>query len=147
MRNFARARTLLSCCLLALSMAACASGPTFSEMSGKIPTLDGGNGRIYVYRTTALGAALQPSVKVNGEVVGDAVPRGFFYVDRPAGSYKITTSTEVERNLSLTLDSGQTRYVRLGISIGFLVGHVYPELVDDAEGQKDIADLHYTGKK
>jgi hypothetical protein len=132
--------------LLALLLAACASGPQFSQMQGSLPALSADNGRIFVYRSTVLGAAIQPSVKINGDVVGSAVPRGFFYVDRPPGDYEITTITEVTRTLSLHLEAGQTRYVRLGISIGFFVGHVYPELVDDAAGAAEIQELHYIGK-
>jgi hypothetical protein len=142
-KRIAKSGAFFACCL---TLAACASGPSFSEMSSKIPNLAADGGRIYIYRTTVLGAAVQPSVKVNGDVVGSAVPQGFFYVDRPPGSYKITTSTEVDRDLSLTLEAAQTRYVRLGISIGFFVGHVYPELVDNAEGQSDVSTLHYTGQ-
>ncbi len=70
---------------------------------------------------------------------------GFFYVDRKPGNYEITTTTEVERKLSLTLDSGQVRYARLNLSMGFVVGHVYAELVDNNEAAKDMADLRYTG--
>ena len=103
-------------------------------------------GRIYIYRTSILGAAIQPDVKVNGDVVGSAVPNGFFYVDLKPGNHEIVTSTEVDRKLSLSLEKGETRYVRLNISMGFFVGHVYPELVDPEEGRKEIQDLHYTGK-
>ena len=131
--------------LLLLLVAACASGPQFSQMQSSLPALSADNGRIFVYRATALGAAIQPSVKINGDVVGSAVPHGFFYVDRPPGDYEITTITEVTRTLSLHLDAGQNRYVRLGISIGFFVGHVYPELVDDATGASEIQDMHYIG--
>lgn len=133
-------------CLLLLVLAACAGGPQFDQVQSGFPPLAPGMGRIYIYRTTVMGAAIQPSVKLDGETVGDAAPNGFFYVDRPAGTHQISTSTEVTRVLSLTLESGQVRYVRLGISFGFLVGHVYPELVDDSEGMKEIKDLHYTGK-
>ncbi len=131
--------------ILLLLLAACASGPQFSQMEGSLPALSADNGRIFVYRSTVLGAAIQPSVKINGDVVGSAVPRGFFYVDRSPGDYEITTVTEVTRTLSLHLDAGQTRYVRLGISMGFFVGHVYPELVDDAVGASEIKELHYIG--
>jgi len=79
-------------------------------------------------------------------VVGKAVPNGFFYVDRSPGNYQMVTSTEVERKLSLTLDKGQTRFVRLNISVGFFVGHVYPELVDNEVGQKEIQNCRYIGK-
>jgi hypothetical protein len=129
-----------------LLLGACASGPQFSQMQNSMPAVAGDNGRIFVYRSTVLGAAIQPSVKINGDVVGSAVPRGFFYVDRSPGDYEIATITEVTRTLSLHLDAGQTRYVRLGISMGFFVGHVYPELVDDAVGASEIKELHYIGK-
>lgn len=132
--------------IMALALGACASGPTYSSMQGSIPSLAADKGRIFIYRTAVIGAAVQPDVRVNGEVVGSAVPQGFFYVDRPAGNYTITTATEVERSLSVTLAQGQMRYVRLAISLGLFAGHVSPELVDDAEGAKDISDLHYTGK-
>ncbi len=89
--------------------------------------------------------AVQPSVKVNDVVVGSAVPHGFMYIDRPAGDYTISTTTEVTRTLSLTLAPSQVRYVRLAIGIGFFVGHVYPELVDNTEGADDIADCHLIG--
>ena len=75
-----------------------------------------------------------------------ATPNGYFYVDRKPGTYEITTTTEVERKLSLTLDKDQMRYVRLGISMGFFVGHVYPELVDTDVGLKELQDCRYTGK-
>ena len=100
---------------------------------------------MYFYRTTALGAGVQPAVKLNGEKIGTAKPQGFFYADRPAGNYEIETSTEVKRRLSLTLDKSQTRYVRLNMAMGFFVGHVYPELVDDQTGEKEIRGCKYTG--
>ena len=93
-----------------------------------------------------MGAAIQPSVKINGEKVGDAAPQGFFYADRPAGTYQVSISTEVTRTLSLTLEPGQTRYVRIELAWGFFVGHVYPELVEDSVGIAEIKDCHYTGK-
>ena len=89
--------------------------------------------------------AVQPEVKINGEVVGKATPNGYFYVDRKPGTYEVTTTTEVERKLSLNLDKDQTRFVRLNISLGFVVGHVYPELVDNNVGEKELQDCHYTG--
>jgi hypothetical protein len=115
-------------------------------METTIPNLPANMGRIYIYRSTTIGLAVQPDVKVNGEVVGRAEPDGFLYVDDPAGDYTITTSTEVSRSLTLALKSGETRYVKLDIGVGFFVAHVYPELVDNSTGEKDIASLHYMGQ-
>ena len=123
----------------------CATGPKFSEASSTLPPLAPDKGRLFIYRTTILGAAIQPDVRVNGDVVGSAKPKGFFIVDRPAGQYQVSSSTEVTRNLSLTLANGQTRYVRLDISMGFLVAHVFPKLVEAAEGEKELAGCSFTG--
>ena len=128
-----------------LLLTACASGPKYSEVASGFASLDPEQGRIYIYRPSSFGAAVRPAVKLNGEVVGEAISYGFFYVDRAPGEYTIMTSTEVDRSLSFTLRAGQTRYVRLGISIGFVVGHVYPELVKNTVGEEEIRKLSYTG--
>ena len=128
-------------------MPGCASGPKYSEMKASFPAVPQENGRIFFYRTALLGAAVQPAVAVNGKEVGTAQPEGFFYVDRPAGNYTVETSTEVERRLSLTLETNQTRYVRLNISMGFFIGHVYPELIENTVGESEISDCHYTGSR
>jgi len=140
-----RARTVMVIIASGLLAACATSGPKFSEMAPAMSPVNSDMGRIYFYRTTVLGAAVQPAVRLNGAVVGKAVPDGFFYVDSPPGNYQVATETEVERKLTFTLESGQVRYVRLNISMGFFVGHVYGELVDEAKGQREIADLHYTG--
>ncbi len=133
--------------LLALLIGGCAtSGPKFTEFAPNMSTMAPDTGRIYIYRPSSFGAAVRPDVKLNGEVIGEAVSWGFFYVDRKPGNYEILTSTEVDRKLSLTLDKGQSRYVRLNISIGFFVGHVYPELVDNDVGEKEIQDCRFTGQ-
>jgi hypothetical protein len=137
---------ILTIVFVAFLFSGCAtSGPKFSELRTSMPELAADTGRIYIYRTTVMGAAVQPKVVVNGEEVGKAVPKGFFYLDGPTGNYEIKTSTEVKRKLSLTLEGGQTRYVRLNISMGFLVGHVYPELVENEVGESEIQKCRYTG--
>ena len=132
---------------LTILLAGCAtSGPKFMEMGDTISSMKPDTGRIYIYRTAILGAAIQPKVVINGEAVGKAVPKGFFYIDGKPGNYEILTSTEVDRKLSLTLEKGQVRFVRLNISMGFFVGHVYPVLVENETGEKEIQNLRYIGK-
>jgi hypothetical protein len=130
-----------------IALAGCASGPKYSDISSGIQPVDEEIGRIYIYRKAVLGAAVQPAVKLNGEVIGTAVPQGFFFVDRPPGDYEVMTSREVDRSLSFTLDAGETRYVRLNIAMGFFVGHVYPELVEPAVGRREILSCKYTGSQ
>jgi Protein of unknown function (DUF2846) len=130
---------------LAWALAGCATGPKFHEVESNIGAMPQGKARIYFYRTTAMGAAVQPSVKLNGTVVGAAEPKGVFFVDRDPGDMEVSTSTEVERKLTFTVAAGETRYVRLGMHMGFFVGHVIPELVDEKEAKEDIAGLAFTG--
>jgi hypothetical protein len=139
-------RAIVLAAAAALMLTGCAtSGPKFSEMSATMAAAKLDTGRIYFYRTALIGAAVQPEVRLNGEKVGKAVPNGFFYVDRPAGNYQVVTETEVEKKLTFTLDAGQVRYVRLNISMGFWVGHVYGELMDEGEAKSEIASTRYIG--
>jgi hypothetical protein len=132
--------------IIALVAGCATGGPKYKEMSQGLTTPQPGTERIWFYRTAVLGAAVQPKVKLNGEVVGSAVPGGFFYVDRSPGDYTVTTATELEKKLTFTLEQGQPRYVRLDISIGFFVGHVYAVLVDEEKAKEEMESTIYTGK-
>ncbi|HEX3797168.1 MAG TPA: DUF2846 domain-containing protein [Verrucomicrobiae bacterium] len=143
MKNIRLVLLLLATVIL---VAGCAGGPQYSALHSTEGPIPPGDGRIYVYRKAVLGAAVQPAVKVNDETVGNAVPQGYFFIDRPAGNYKISTTTEVTRSASLVLEPGQERYVRLNMAMGFFVGHVWPELIENEKAEKDIKDCHFTGK-
>ncbi len=144
MKNITRRVAVVACAAL---LAACASGPKHAEVQSSIPALKATEGRLYLYRSgSLLGAAIQPNILVNGKVAGESKPGGFFFVDLPPGPVEVSASTEVEKKLTLTLDAGQTRYVRTSVGFGLMVGRVYPELVDNAQGAKEIAETSYIGK-
>lgn len=132
--------------LIALLLAACASGPRYTDVASKFPTLAADHGRIWFYRSgTMFGAGIQPDVMLNGARVGDSTPGGFFFIDRPAGNFEVLLSTEVERKVTFTLAPKEERYVRMTVGLGVIVYRVYPELVDPAEALKEIVELSYTG--
>jgi hypothetical protein len=121
-----------------------ASAAAQGSSAGAHPPPPAGEGRIYFYRETWHALSVQPDITVNGEVVGKALPNTYFYVDRKPGSYEIATTAEPDRKFTLTLASGQTRYVSLEFTVSwFLVAHINPEPVDDATGVKGMAGLHY----
>jgi hypothetical protein len=123
-----------------LMTSGCASGIKFQDAKASIPELNPESGRFYFYRANSpIGAAIQPKIYLNYSVVGKAIPGGFFYLDKEPGNYQIRTSTEVTRTLSITLDPGQTRYVKFDVSIGALVAHVSPILVDTEKAQNQIS--------
>jgi len=64
----------------ALLLTACASGPKFADVKSSIPPLAEDKARIYFYRPGSMGgAAVQPSILLNGEKVGNSKPGGFFH--------------------------------------------------------------------
>ena len=98
--------------------AGCASGPKFDTVATSLPPVPGGKARIFIYRSSSLGAAIQPDVRLNGAVVGKAEPNGVFYVDRDPGNMEVITGSEVNRKLTFTAGAGETRYVKLGVGLG-----------------------------
>ena len=136
---------IIAAMCLVSTLAGCASGPKFHTVESSLGAIPQGKARIYFYRSTTMGAAVQPSIKLNGAVVGSAEPKGVFFVDRDPGDMEVSTSTEVERKLTFTMGPGETRYVRLKMHMGLLVGHVIPELVDEQEAKEDISGLAFTG--
>ena len=133
---------LLAVVLVAVGLGGCATGGgPYKQEEAKIPAVAAGNGRVWVYRDSSLGFAIQPSVTLNGAVIGTAVPNAVFFVDRPKGNYEVATSTEVEKKASFTLETGEVKYVRLNPTFGLLVGRIVPELVDADTAKKAIIDL------
>jgi hypothetical protein len=139
-------RTLVLATGAALIATGCASGPGFKETSASLPTLSADKGRVYFFRSGSFaGAAIQPEIHLNGQVVGRSKPGGFFYLDEPPGAYTVSTSTEVEETVDFTLHAGETRYVRTSVSMGLFVGHITPTLEDPQTAPKQLEDLKYTG--
>ena len=129
-------------------LSACATGPKYEEVHATFPDISPNNGRVFFYRKAVMfGDAIQPVVKMNGQIVGSAQPNGFFFADRPAGDMEVLTSTEVDERLTFTLDEGEVRYVKLSIQMGFLVGRIIPSLVGEQEGKSALVGLSYTGSR
>lgn len=131
---------------LAIVLSGCATGIKQRDMAASIPTLRADKGRIYFFRSASmLGAALQPDVMLDGVKVGESKPGGFFFVDDTPGNHEVTTTTEVEKKLTFTLDKGETKYVKTSIGLGIVVGRVIPELVSASEAEAELPDLSFTG--
>src|SRR5262245_5793226 len=90
-------------CALTLLAGCATGGARYADVNVAAPKLAADRGRIYFYRTSILGFAIQPEIKLNGESVGSAAPGGFFFVDRPRGNYVASSTTEVESKLPFAL--------------------------------------------
>ena len=129
-------------------LAACATpvGTDYTAMSVSLPAPKPGEGRVFFYTPkVGFGADVQPEIRLNGAVVGFAVPSGFFYVDRPAGRYEATGKTAADGRVDFPLAAGEARYVRAFAPSAFSVNAVHFLLVPATEGQADMASLVYSG--
>ena len=123
----------------------CASGPKYSETASTMPALGPGQGRIFFYRSSSmLGAAVQPEVRLNGQVVGKSVPGGYFFIDRPAGSYVASASTETEKTASFTLDAGETKYLKTTPTFGVVIGRIEITIESAAAAKAELPSLSNT---
>ncbi len=122
-----------------------ATGPRFSEVQEGFPAIKAGHGRVMVYRTGGLGPAIQPDVRLNGEVIGKMQPEGFFFVDRPVGRYTVSARTEIETSLDVELTDGLTVYVEGMITMGLFVGQPRFSLQSETTARGKLTALAYTG--
>src|SRR5258708_8438190 len=100
---------LLAAGCLALLAAGCASGPKYSAYRPTLACAPGGSGRIWFYRPSALGAAVQPAVKLDGQPVGNAVPHGYFHVEAQPGPHEVSTTTEWTHKTMITVTTNSQR--------------------------------------
>jgi hypothetical protein len=130
-----------------VSAASASDATTFAVLHASEPLIPAGQGRFYFYREGGLmGVALQPSVMIDGVSAGArAKPGDYFYVDRPAGTYEISTETEKKEAVSATIAAGQSMYVRFDVSMGLFVGHISPSIIDPQQALKEIADCDFHG--
>lgn len=127
---------------LAIFVVGCASGPKFSDYRSTVSPPEEGYGRIWFYRPSAFGAAVQPAINLDNRTVGNAVPHGFFHVETPPGAYTVSATTEWTHQISINVTTNEESYVRLNMMIGLFVGHVIPEEVPESQAIKEMQDLH-----
>ena len=105
-----------------------------------------GMARVVVYRPGIFGTAIQPAVSIDNVEKGKCQPKGAFSADVTAGNHMVSATTEVRRETMVTVQPGQTAYVRCGIGMGLLVGQPRLEVVPEATGKSESAPLPFTGK-
>ena len=132
--------------LLTCALSGCASAPAYEEIADRIPPVPVHCGRIYFYRPSLLGTHLRPSVSLNGEVVGESVAGGFFFVDEAAGDYEVGVFSGREPKWRLRLDEGQTRYVEISITVEGFDAYPVARLVGPAVGEAALHELRFTGR-
>ena len=140
--------SLLVCALPLLALGGgCASGVKFAEYRATVPPPAEGYARIWFYRPSAFGAAVQPAVKLDDQQVGRAVPHGFFHVETPPGTHEVSTATEWKHKKPVTVTTNADSYIRLNMAMGLFVGHVIPEEMPESKATNQMNKLHLITKE
>ncbi|MBX3743587.1 MAG: DUF2846 domain-containing protein [Akkermansiaceae bacterium] len=135
-------RALFASALLAgsLGFVSCASGPSYAEAKSTLPAVAKGHSRVFIYRPSSFGAAIKPSVKIDGTAVGTSEGQGFIYSDQKPGQHVVSMSTEWTHKATITVKPGESAFVRSKVRPGLIAGHIIPEQVDKATGEQEIQD-------
>ena len=143
--SYVRNGALGALALAAMAVHAQAADRTYAVLHPSEPAIAEGQGRIYFYRDGGImGAAIQPTIYLNGETTGGRSKTGdYFYVDRAPGAYQVSTTTEKKESLDITLAAGQSLYVKTEMSMGFFAGHLQPVVKDAATAEKEIKDCDW----
>jgi len=115
-------------------------------MKSKLPPIAKGQGRVFVYRGSSFGAAVQPEVRIDNIPVGTSQGMGFIYSDQPAGSHEVSLMTEWKHKNAVSVIDGQNSFVECMILPGFFVGQIVPNQVDAARGEAKIQGLRCSQK-
>ncbi len=125
-----------------------ATGLKPTEMQETLNNIPVNKGRIYFYRTNSMvGMAMQPNISLNGSVVGESKPGGFFFVDVEPGTHEASARTEVTAKAVIPIRDGETRYVRSSINMGIMVGRIELTLIDPVQAKNELGSLSFTGPR
>ena len=140
-----KAFKLLAIAALLLTTACQSSGRTYAEMvkTNAFLPIEQDKGRVFLYRYSTLGFAIQPPLRIDGIQVGDSVAEGFFYVDLPAGEHRATAETEVEKSLAFMLNKDETVYIKQSPALGWLVGRIELEKAEPIQAKNELTELKY----
>lgn len=136
--------------VVAALLAGCASGP----MGGQALTdnVKSNTARLVVYRSSALGFAIQPNYAVDGRVIGGSQAAGFLACDLPPGRHEVAVNNlplssnlfgQGSERVSLDLRAGSTTYLAAQPQMGIVTpGAITLVQVTESQGRADVASLH-----
>ena len=137
----------------AVSLAGCASGSTGGEvLAGS--SVRSSAARLVIYRSSAMGFAVQPSYSVDGKVIASSQPAGFVVCELPPGPHAVAVanlplSTNLfghgSEKVTVDLRAGSTTYLSADPQMGIVTpGQITLIQVTESQGRSDVATLHQT---
>jgi hypothetical protein len=108
--------------------------------------------RLVVYRSSALGFAVQPNYAVDGRVIGGSQAAGFLACDLAPGRHEVAVNNlplstnlfgQGSEKMSVELRAGSTTYLSAQPQMGIVTpGAITLIQVTESQGRADVASLH-----
>jgi hypothetical protein len=141
---------MISVNCLAVLLSSCTNAPLYRNVETRVPPIPTGYTRIYLY---TLNPHIDPGFEfsINGEVVAHLEGFQVLFVDKPAGSIKVTLNSagvwpgSPPSDLVLDLSPGQTKYIEGAVSLGYRLLHVHMLLTDPHQATQDLRTCRYVG--
>jgi len=140
----------LGALVVAACLAGCASGPMGS--AALTDNVKSNTARLVVYRTSALGFAVQPNYVVDGRVIGGSQAAGFVACELPPGRHEVAVNNlplstnlfgQGSEKMSVDLRAGSTTYLSAQPQMGIVTpGAITLIQVTEGQGRADVASLH-----
>jgi len=139
-------RPILDTACLALLAVGCVTQKKYEQVVDSFPPLSPGEGRIFFYRESSLhGAGSGAPVELNNQFVGSEWDDFFFYVDRPAGNYVLSSPSGATKkyNISFTLEAGETKYFNFKWKFAAFGLNAEPSLQDKDSAMRVLSRCLY----
>jgi hypothetical protein len=135
---------------LALLTGCATTGPRGADvLTGAIPAK---SARLVIYRSSAVGFAIQPDYVIDGKAVASSQPDGFVLCNLRAGRHEVAVANmplsnnffgEGTESITLNLRPGSAKYLAASPQMGiFTPGKITLKEVSEAQGRADTASFH-----
>ena len=137
-------KTLMITAALATALGGCASvsmGEPAQDAARKqftAPPPD--KAAIYVYRNEMIGTAVKMDVSIDGQPIGQTVPKTYLYAEVSPGRHTITSSAENTDTVEVNLRPGALAYIWQEIKMGLLSARNQLHVVSEPEGQRGVRE-------
>ena len=97
---------------------------------------------LYIFRTplpSYQDILVKRSIYLDDELIGDSLPKTYFYREVQPGKHKLSTESEFSNNdLTIDIKGGRNYFIRQYLKMGLLSAATGIELVSEEEGRKRV---------
>ena len=97
---------------------------------------------VYVVRPTMMGNKVQTKLGVDGQWLGVNRGNNYFYVTLRPGEHYLCSQAENRSVIAMSVEAGKTYYLQQKITMGFMKARNRLEVLDESDGQKQVAKAH-----